>query len=165
MSNEASLGKRIRVALYRFIDLKQPEVKWALFTSLALEVFLVLIKLHSNFLMYADDLCVLFQGLIGALVSLIGVAIAGVAIVISLFSREQVDIIEKGAFEDLLNDFKWLSLVAALDTAVFVGIILIIRSPYPLVQVYVFYLIALLLIYSFFYLLLQFSLFHKMRIF
>ena len=156
MSNEASLGKRIRVALYRFIDLKQPEVKWALFTSLALEVFLVLIKLHSNFLMYADDLCVLFQGLIGALVSLIGVAIAGVAIVISLFSREQVDIIEKvkkGAFEELLNDFKWLSLVAALDTAVFVGIILIIRSPYPLVQVYVFYLIALLLIYSFFYLL------------
>ena len=156
MSNEASLYKRVLVALYRFVDFKQPEVKWTLFTSLTLEAFLVLIKLHSNFLLYADDLCVMFQGLIGALVSIIGVAIAGVAIVVTLFSREQVEIIEKvkkGAFEELLNDFKWLALVAALDTAVFVGIVLIIRSPYPLVQVYVFYLISFLLIYNFFYLL------------
>lgn len=156
MSNEASLYKRVLVALYRFVDFKQPEVKWTLFTSLTLEVFLILIKLHSNFLLYADDLCVMFQGLIGALVSIIGVAIAGVAIVVTLFSREQVEIIEKvkkGAFEELLNDFKWLALVAALDTAVFVGIVLIIRSPYPLVQVYVFYLISFLLIYNFFYLL------------
>lgn len=156
MSEEASLYKRVLVALYRFVDFKQPEVKWTLFTSLTLEVFLILIKLHSNFLLYADDLCVMFQGLIGALVSIIGVAIAGVAIVVTLFSREQVEIIEKvkkGAFEELLNDFKWLALVAALDTAVFVGIVLIIRSPYPLVQVYVFYLISFLLIYNFFYLL------------
>lgn len=156
MSNGASRCRRTWVALYKFIDIKQPEVKWALFTSAALEILLVLIKFHSNFLLYADDICSLLQSLIGALVSLIGVAVAGVAIVISLFSKEQVEIIENikaRAFEVLLDDFKWLALVSGLDTAVLVGVLLIIKSPFPVAPACLLYVVSFLIVYSFFYLL------------
>lgn len=148
--------KTIKNDLFRFIDIRQPEVKWALFTSAILELFLVLINLYSNFLLYSNDLGSLFQDLIGVLVSLIGVAISGVAIVVALFSREQVDIIENlknGAFEELLNDFKWLALVSVLDAVVFICIIFMIKTPCPLAPCWLFYLITLLIIYSFFYLL------------
>ncbi len=156
MGNRIPFCKKIRVALYRLIDIKQPEVKWALVTSVLLEVLLVQIKLYSNFSLYAADICSLLQDLIGSLVSLIGVAIAGVTIAITLFTREQVTIIEKvktGAFETVLDDFKWLALLSTVNTAVFLGIILVIKSPYPLVEVHVFYLISFLLVYVFFYLL------------
>lgn len=156
MSNEISKWGRIQSGFFRFVDVRQPEVKWAIFTSGIVEIFLVFINLHSNFSLYANDLGSLLQDLIGALVSLIGVAISGVAIVIALFSREQVDVIEKlknGAFEDLLTDFKWLALISALDTAVFICIVLIIKTPYPLAPSWLFYLITFLVVYSFFYLL------------
>ena len=156
MSNDVSQCRRIWDALYRFVDTKQPEVRWSLFVSAFLEVLLILINFYANFSLYTDDLCSLLQSLIGALVSLIGIAVAGVAIVISLFSREQVAIIEDikaGAFEVLLKDFKWLALISGLDTAVLVGMLLIIKTPLPLVPAYLLYIISFLLIYVFFYLL------------
>lgn len=156
MSNDVSRCRRIWSALYRFADIKQPEVRWSLVVSAFLEVLLILINFYANFSLYTDDLCSLLQCLIGALVSLIGVAVAGVAIVISLFSREQIAIIEDikaGAFKVLLEDFKWLALISGLDTAVLVGMLLIIKTPFPLVPAYLLYSISFLLIYVFFYLL------------
>ena len=43
--------------LYRFIDKKQPEVKWAAVMSFFMESFLVVLSLHANFTIYEADIC------------------------------------------------------------------------------------------------------------
>lgn len=143
-------------SLYRLVDPGESEVRYAALTTLLLTLAAIHLNVHAHFPMYLDELCALLQVLIGALVSLIGVAISGIAIVIVFFSREQIARIEKyhkNAFEILLKDFQWLAVVSALDTACFVGLILLLRAPYPLVSCFWFYAIVAVVTYSFFYLL------------
>ena len=149
-------ANKIAKDLYKFIDIKQPEVRWAGCISILLEFFFVFIKFYSNFLIYESELRSLLQGLIAGLISLIGIAITGIAIVIVLFSTEQIKMIDEirpNAFESLLYDFKWLALVSTFETALFIAVIFVIRSPYPLVHVVFFYVIVFLLVYGVFYLL------------
>ena len=142
--------------LYRFIDIKQPEVKWATGISILMEGLFVILSLHSNFAIYENDVCSLIQCIIAGLISLIGVAISGIAIMIALFTAEQIKMIDKlkpEAFDNLLYDFKWFALISAIETAVFAAMIFVIRSPYPVAPIAIFYILTFLLIYSVFYLL------------
>lgn len=145
---------KILKGLYRFINIKQPEVKGAVSVSLLLECLFVVFSLHDNFALYQDSICSLIECVIAGLIGLIGVAIAGIAIVIALFTSEQINLIDKikeGAFEALLYDFKWFSLVSAVETAVFIAMIFVIRSPYPIAPQTVFYVVTFILIYGIFY--------------
>ena len=142
--------------LYRFIDRKQPEVKWALSMSVTLIIFFIAFSLYDNFSIYESVICNLIECMISGLIGLIGVAIAGIAIVIALFTSEQICLInqlKENAFDRLLYDFKWFALISAIETAVFIGMISVIRSPYPIAPRYAFYLIAFILVYGVFYLL------------
>lgn len=147
MRNDTPPCRKIWVALYKFIDPKQPEVKLSLFTSAVLEILLILIKFYENFSLYISDICNLLQCIIGVLVTLISVAVAGVAIIISLFSNEQIKIIEDiqaGTFETILNDFKWLALISGLDTAALIGVQFIVKSPFSIAPKYLLYIVSFL---------------------
>lgn len=140
---------------YKFIDIRQPEVKWAAGVSIILTGLFFAFPIYSDFATYEDEICSLIQCIIAGAFGLIGVSIAGIAIVITLFTVEQIQMLEKlqaGAFDDLLYDFKWFALIASLEISVFVATLFIIRSPYPLVPKPAFYLIVFVLIYSVFYL-------------
>lgn len=155
MGPKAAEGK-ISKGLYRFVDIKQPEVKWAASVSLLLEILFIAFSLYHNFDLYQDSICSLIECIIAGLIGLIGVAIAGIAIVIALFTSEQISLIDKlkkGAFENLLYDFKWFSVVSAVETAIFIAIIFVIKSPYPIAPQVVFYVLSFLLVYGVFYLL------------
>lgn len=140
----------------RLFDIKQSEVRLGSIIALVLLIFFLSIKMHSNFLFFESDLGNLFLCIIAALISLIGIAIAGVAIVITLFSSEQIkilDTLEKGAFETLLSDFKWFAQVATVQVAIYICLVFIIQLPYLLVDKVPYYVITFLLSYGFFYLL------------
>ena len=142
--------------LYRLIDIKQPEVKWATGISILMEGLFVVLSLHSNFIIYENDVCSLIQCVIAGLIGLIGVAIAGIAIVIALFTADQIKMINKlkpGVFDVLLYDFEWLALISAIETAVFVAVIFVVKSPYPVAPIELFYISTFLLLYGVFYLL------------
>lgn len=130
--------------LYRFIDKKQPEVKWAAVMSFFMESFLVVFSLHANFTIYEADICGIIQCIIAGHISFIGLAIAGIAIVIALFTADQIKEINKlkeGAFDHLLYDFKWFALVSAIATVIFIAVIFVIRSPYPIAPTWLFYIL------------------------
>lgn len=156
MNRVKSVGEKAAKYLFRFVDIKQSEVKWAGCISILLECFFVLISLHLNFSIYESELSSLFQCVIAGFISLIGIAIAGVAIVITLFTSEQISMIDElhtGAFESLLYDFKWFALVATLEAAIYVVMIFIIKMPCIIAPAILFYIIVFLLIYGVFYLL------------
>lgn len=149
------LVKIILSHAYKFIDIRQPEVKWAAGVSIILTGLLFAFPIYSEFATYEDEICSLVQCIIAGAFGLIGVSIAGIAIVITLFTVEQIQMLEElqaGAFDDLLYDFKWFALIASLEISVFVAMLFIIKSPYPLVSEPAFYLIVFVLIYFVFYL-------------
>lgn len=153
---QSPIINKTAVGLYKLVDIKQPEVKWALGISILLESFFVAISFQKNFLLYENEVCGLIQCIIAGLISLIGVAIAGIAIVITLYNAEQVKLIEKlypGAFKKILYDFKWFALVSTLETAIFIAIIFLIKTPYAVIPTILFYIITFILIYGVFYLL------------
>lgn len=81
--NQQPTGINTARELYRFIDKRQPEVKWAIAMSILMECLLIMLSLHSNFDIYESDICSIIQCVIAGLISFIGVAIAGIAIVIA----------------------------------------------------------------------------------
>lgn len=148
-------AKNILSHVYKFIDIRQPEVKWAAGVSIILTGLFFAVPIYSEFATYEDEICSLIQCIIAGAFGLIGMSIAGIAIVITLFTVEQIQMLEKlqaGVFYDLLYDFKWFALIASLEISVFVAMLFIIRSPYPLVSKPAFYLIVFVLIYFVFYL-------------
>ena len=142
--------------LYRFIDFKQPEVKWACPITLLFELFIAVITVRSNFKIYESEICNILQTMIGGIIGMIGIAIAGVAIVVTLFSSEQITMIEnmqEGTYGELLFDFQWYGLISALDVVLLVIIVFLIKSPMNIAPIGVFYLISFLVIYLIIYLL------------
>ena len=142
--------------LYRFVDLKQPEVKGAIVASIVLEGVVIATSFYTNFLDYQEEICDLIQCFIGGLVGLISVSIAGVAIVIALFSPAQIRMIEDlqaGSFETLLYDFQWFALASACDIVLLLITIFVIRAPSKLVIEPIFYCLVLFLFYGILYLL------------
>jgi len=147
--------KNFFLHIYKFIDIKQPEVKWATGMSIILAGFFFILPIYSNFATYEDEICSLIQCIIAGAFGLIGVSIAGIAIVITLFTVEQIQMLEElkaGAFYDLLYDFKWFALIAALEIPIFIVTLFVIRIPYTLAPKPAFYLIVLILTYSVLYL-------------
>jgi len=145
----------IGTTLYKLVDIKQPEVKWALGIAILLTILLLILAIHSNFNSYEGEICNILHSLIGGIIAFISVAVAGIAIVIVLFTPEQIETIEKlepSSFEQLLYDFKLFGLFSAIETAILVATILIIRSSYPVAPFIIFYLVAFFLIYTAFYL-------------
>lgn len=148
--------EKLSKGLYRFIDTRQPEIKWALCVSFFMEILFISVSLHNNFSLYENDIITLIEYIIAGLISLIGVAVAGIAIIIALFTSEQIKLIDSlrtGAFENLLYDFKWFAQVSAIETAIFIAMIFVIRSPHPIAPQKVFYFLTFILTYAVFYLL------------
>lgn len=64
-----------------------------------------------------------------------------------------IEKIYPSAFESLLYDFKWFALVSTIETAIFIVVIFVIKTPYLVAPVILFYLMVWLLTYGVFYLL------------
>lgn len=82
--------------------------------------------------------------------------IAGIAIVIALFTADQIKLIDdlkEGSFDQLLYDFKWFALVSAVEAVIFIATIFVIKSPYPIAPIWLFYILTFCLIYGVLYLL------------
>ena len=77
-------------------------------------------------------------------------------IVIALFTADQIKLIDdlkEGSFDQLLYDFKWFALVSAVEAVIFIATIFVIKSPYPIAPIWLFYILTFCLIYGVLYLL------------
>lgn len=142
--------------LYKLIDPKQSEVRYGFLIAGIFQIIFLIFDFYLYFLDMQDDIVNLLLYLISGVVSLLGIAIAGVAIVIALFNTEQVrqlDKLKQGSFSRLLYDFKWFGLIAAIEVAIFIMLIFFIKLPLPLVHPIAFHGVGFFVTYAVFYLL------------
>lgn len=151
-SNTLSGVKNIK----RYVDFAQPEVRWAIFTSVCFEIFFFFIPIYSKFSTYLSILSDVLLYIIAGIIGLLGVAVAGITLLTSFFSPDQLQCIDRwqpGAFDELVMDFRWFSLSAILQTIQLLAMLFLIHSPFPLVPKFWFYVLFFMTEYGVFYLL------------
>lgn len=107
----------------RKLNLQEPEVVRALLTSILFLIVFLYIDFYNVFLNHIGDLRTLILGLIGGLLSLLGFSITGIAIVISLFSAQDIKSIEdlkRNSYQDILETFKHFAYDMVINIVLFV---------------------------------------------
>ena len=126
-----------------YISIKDDEVRIAFGVTLIICVILWKCNLYQDLSRFEEilkDICLSTgTGAIG----IIGLALSGVAIITGLFSKEQIDKIEKyngeGSFERVMSSFLFLSLNCALLFVVSIMFIFILTSMLNLPDIKVFF--------------------------
>ncbi len=156
MEQSKSNHQTFRQLVFKLIDPKQFEVRFAFGLSIFCSLFLFLIAFHKNFSSFHSSLPDLILAVISGLISLIGIAVAGITIVITLFNVQQIKLInslKECSFDLLLYDFKWFAMVATFEVAIFMLLFFGVQLPLPLVPAIFLYLICFCLFYLILYLL------------
>lgn len=137
--------------LYDYFKIKEPEVYLSVvFTAIILFV-LIKINMYCNFIDFSETIQEILMGLVSGMLGLIGIALSGVAIITGLFSKKNVDIIEKrngcGTFERIMSSFLFLSMSCALYVFYTIILVLIINSNEPVIEPHFFYAICVITVY------------------
>lgn len=138
----------------RYVDVEQPEVRWAISVSTVIEIFFLIIPIYSNFSQYSEVISDILLYIIAGIISLLGVAVAGITLLTSFFSPDQLQCMDRhhpGAFDELVADFQWFSLSAIFQTILLILILFLVHSPYPLAPKFCFYIIIFITEYGVFY--------------
>lgn len=140
----------------RKLDTREPEVSRAIIFSSIILGFIVIIDFCSIFLKNVGEVRALILALIGGLLGLLGISIAGIAIVISMFTSSDIKAINglrPKSFEKVLKTFEYFALDIVLEILLFISIYLLMLSDIPAPPPIGFYLLCGFLVYSFSYIL------------
>lgn len=140
----------------RKINFKEPEVVKATLASMLLIIFFILIDFRTVFLSNIEPIRSLFLALIGGLIGLLGVSIAGIAIALSMFTSKEVRTINdlrQDSFSEILKTFSHFAYDVILCIILFIGVFLLLLTELPAPPIFVFYIATILISYYFLYIL------------
>jgi hypothetical protein len=140
----------------RKVNLKEPEVIKTVWCSVLFIVFLLLIDFHSVLLLNIESIKSLLLTLIGGLIGLLGVSIAGMAIALSMFTSKEIRTIndlQDNSFPEILKTFSHFAYDIVLCIIIFVGIFLLLLTNFPSPPVPIFYVVTFIISYYLLYIL------------
>lgn len=130
------------------------EVRWSLIIMLAILIlFNYVLDFYQEFLMYQEGVKQIITAILGGEFTLLGMSLAGIAIVISLISPDELRIIEKVDRNDtvsrVLSQFEFSALNLAVQIIYMFIIFVSLLSAKPKVCIGVFWILCALVIYHF----------------
>lgn len=141
------------------INIKESETQIALFLSLVLCVMLYLIGFYNDISEYADLLQNIMICLIGGFIGMTGFSLAGMTMMVSLFNKKQIELIEKnngsGVVEQIMRSYAYLAFISGINTFVLVITSILIscdKKQLPLVLLIIFtFVVSYLSFFDIFY--------------
>lgn len=142
---------------YEYIDFKSFECQMSLsITVLFIILAVYFLDIHNNFNDYLVVLQNITIGIAQALIGMLGIILAGIAIIVGVLNKDVLKSIEKingkDAVKPILSSFEFLAFNTGLGVMVFFLIDLILYSPKGLVGEFTFYLILAVISYFFLFL-------------
>ena len=140
----------------RKLNLQEPEVVRALLTSILFLIVFLYIDFYNVFLNHIGDLRTLILGLIVGLLSLLGFCITGIAIVISLFSAQDIKSIEdlkRNSYQDILETFKHFAYDMVINIVLFIITYILMLTDIPIPGKFILYAYTIISTYLFLYIL------------
>lgn len=134
-----------------YFNIKEPEVYLSIFLVLVIMLVINELNVYRDFDVFSDAIQNILLYLSAGMIGLIGVSLSGVAIITGLFSKKNVDTIERingdGTFEKIMSSFLFLAMNCAIYIFFAFILILVITSNKPIVTYNWFYTIAIVTIY------------------
>ena len=133
------------------INIKEWEIKWAIITTVVLGLVFIYIDFYKDFNIYENCVRDLLMCTLGALIGLLGFSLSGIAIIVSLFSAKEKNLINringKDKIVDILTSYSFLAKNIGIQCFVLITIYFLISSSRPLINGIVFYVCVALEIY------------------
>lgn len=144
--------RNIRALLFRYIDIRESEVRIAGILTIIIFGLSKYLNIYETFFSFEDTMENLLLYFIGGFVGLLGVILAGVAVVIGIFTKKEIEVInEVNNKEDFLSTilecYRFCSTNIGLSIVYLSIIYIVISSELPLLEANKFYIIFILTIY------------------
>ena len=141
------------------VNIKESETQIALLLSIVLCVMLYLMGFYNDISEYADLLQNLMICFIGGFIGMTGFSLAGMTMMVSLFNRKQVELIEKnngsGVVEQIMRSYAYLAFISGINIFVLVIASVLIscnKKQLPLVLLIIFtFVVSYLSLFDIFY--------------
>lgn len=98
------MNQREKKRYHDLIAFREWEVKWAAGSSILLLLFFLFINLYDDFYYYKEGIANLIICFIGAMLGLLGFALSGIAIIVSLYTKEELMKISEINGDDVIAD-------------------------------------------------------------
>lgn len=137
-----------------YYTLSSFEVKWSICITVVTIVFLnCVLDFYQRFFSYCEGLKQIIMVMTGGEFTLLGMSLAGIAIVVALFSSEELKILEKvdknDAINRVLSQFEFSAMNLSLQIIYLLIIYLILFNTKPVVAFWIFWGIIGLVMYHF----------------
>lgn len=134
-----------------YLNFKSFEIKMSLITVLAILVLFYTLNIYDNFNAFLLPLQNLTLYIFQALIGMLGIILAGLAIIVGLLNKETIHSIEKHndklSLQKTLISFEFLSFNIGIGIFIFVIIHLILYSKQSLINTILFYFILAIVTY------------------
>ena len=140
----------------RKFNYKEPEVAKAGVFSLVFFLFLTAIDFYAVFIDQIEPIRSLILAIVGGLLGLMGLSIAGVAIALSMFTAKEIRAIndwKEYSFTTILETFKHFAYDVIVAVILLIALFLLMLTNIPAPSKPIFYTILLCITYYFFYVL------------
>lgn len=141
MKNDYEEKQRI----FDLINIKEWEVKCAIVVSCVFVALFVYIGVYEKYLLYIDAIKNLTTNILNAFIGLLGFSLSGIAIIVSLFSKKEVELIEKdngrGIINNILGSYVFLAKNIGIQCLVLIVIYFITYSERALLPFTCFYIL------------------------
>lgn len=136
------------------INVKNSEVRIALYISIGTLIILHQLDVYSNWGDYESMFKSLINSVIQSFIGLIGIIIAGVAVIISVFTREILKVMRKKdlvkSLQPIFNSFVFLAHFTVIGIILFVFVYFFIHTK-VLVPIWLLYMIIFATTYIFYF--------------
>lgn len=138
------------------MDIKSPEFILSTIGTMLITTLAFCVGAYDNLLILSGSIQSILSVFIGGYLALTGFALSGMAIITSLFTKDQLEVIEDGkpnSITDALASFEYLAFLSALLTALLPIIHIGFDLPHDLISNYLFYILLALIVFSMLYVL------------
>ena len=149
------LERKRKIKLYDLVNIHETEVKLAIIFTAFTIFILVYLQIYNNFSLFEERFSSILEMLSGGLIGLLGFSISGIAIIVTLFTKEETYWITKlngeNSIERILGSYKFLSLSLAVEVICFVIIDISLSSDKKLIEENIFWFIILIIVYHLYF--------------
>ncbi len=137
--------------IHDYLNFSEPEVKLSVFFTFLITLFLFYIDMYNDFNYFQEGILNLILCVIGGFIGLLGLSLSGIAIITSLFTKEDLITIDKynpkGTLDKIISSFLFHSLNIGISIIMLILCYLALISPKPLINIYLFWCIFIVIIY------------------
>lgn len=134
-----------------YINYKETEVQISFVVTIFICVLFYNINLYNNINHYTGILADFILCLCGGFIGLIGFSLSGIAIMIGLFQKKQVEIIERingiGILEKIMSSFAFIAYTICVMVVVLFTLYIILQSNLIVPSKIIFYIICFCIVY------------------